>query len=245
MTFEIAVGDRVRAVSVTPQGAAAARRARRPHDDGRCPPGRRDGAVAAGGARRTAPRQRRASTLSLAAQRTAGDFDVHVAGRTIPVQVRQAGGFGRQKKAGAAAGHRPAAHRRAHARQDRARAGEGRRRGEGAAGPGRGRGHEDGERAARRPRRPRARRRRWSKGSRSTPAPSCWSWSSGRMTQTPQITEQAAFGIRIRLPPRAPLRPRHRRDRRGAPRLDADHRPWARAAGRAPRRRAATGSSAR
>lgn len=44
---------------------------------------------------------------SLAAQRTAGDFDVHVAGLTIPVQVRQAGGFGRQKKAGAATGTGP------------------------------------------------------------------------------------------------------------------------------------------
>jgi biotin carboxyl carrier protein len=44
---------------------------------------------------------------ALAAQRTTGDFDVHLAGRTIPVQVRQAGGFGRQKKAGAAHGTGP------------------------------------------------------------------------------------------------------------------------------------------
>ncbi|MSO34946.1 MAG: biotin/lipoyl-binding protein [Acidobacteria bacterium] len=44
---------------------------------------------------------------ALAAHRTAGDFDVHLAGRTIPVQVRLAGGFGRQKKAGAAAGTGP------------------------------------------------------------------------------------------------------------------------------------------
>jgi biotin carboxyl carrier protein len=44
---------------------------------------------------------------SLAAQRTAGDFDVHVAGRTIPVQVRQAGGFGRQKQAAGATGAGP------------------------------------------------------------------------------------------------------------------------------------------
>jgi len=44
---------------------------------------------------------------ALAAQRTAGDFDVHLAGRTIPVQVRQAGGFGRQKKAGAVQGTGP------------------------------------------------------------------------------------------------------------------------------------------
>ena len=33
----------------------------------------------------------------------AGDFDVHVDGRTIPVQIRPAGSFGRQNKAGGAA----------------------------------------------------------------------------------------------------------------------------------------------
>ena len=44
---------------------------------------------------------------ALAAHKTAGDFDVHVAGRTIPVQVRLAGGFGRQKKVLAAAGTGP------------------------------------------------------------------------------------------------------------------------------------------
>lgn len=49
----------------------------------------------------------RSLDAALAAHRTAGDFDVHVAGRTIPVQVRQAGGFGRQKKAGAAPGTGP------------------------------------------------------------------------------------------------------------------------------------------
>ena len=30
-----------------------------------------------------------------------GDFDVHLDGRTIPVQIRPAGSFGRQNKAGA------------------------------------------------------------------------------------------------------------------------------------------------
>lgn len=49
----------------------------------------------------------RSVDAALAAQRTAGDFDVHAAGRTIPVQVRQAGGFGRQKQAGAAQGTGP------------------------------------------------------------------------------------------------------------------------------------------
>lgn len=49
----------------------------------------------------------RSVDVSLATHRAAGDFDVHVAGRVIPVQVRQAGGFGRQKKAGAVAGAGP------------------------------------------------------------------------------------------------------------------------------------------
>ncbi len=44
---------------------------------------------------------------ALAAGRTAGDFDVHLAGRTIPVQVRPAGRFGRQKNTGAAHGTGP------------------------------------------------------------------------------------------------------------------------------------------
>jgi biotin carboxyl carrier protein len=35
---------------------------------------------------------------SFAALSGAGDFDVHVAGRTVPVQVRQGGSFGRQDK---------------------------------------------------------------------------------------------------------------------------------------------------
>jgi len=49
----------------------------------------------------------RSVDAALAAHKTAGDFDVHLAGRTIPVQVRLAGGFGRQKKTGAAAGTGP------------------------------------------------------------------------------------------------------------------------------------------
>jgi len=49
----------------------------------------------------------RSVDVALAAQRTAGDFDVHLAGLTIPVQVRQAGGFGRPKKGSAAPGTGP------------------------------------------------------------------------------------------------------------------------------------------
>jgi biotin carboxyl carrier protein len=40
---------------------------------------------------------------SIAANGTSGAFDVHVDGRIVPVQIRQAGAFGRQKKEGASA----------------------------------------------------------------------------------------------------------------------------------------------
>ena len=39
---------------------------------------------------------------AMAAKATPGSFDVHLHGKTVPVQVRQAGAFGRQKKEGAA-----------------------------------------------------------------------------------------------------------------------------------------------
>jgi biotin carboxyl carrier protein len=39
----------------------------------------------------------------MAVNGTPGAFDVHVDGRTVPVQIRQAGAFGRQKKAGVSA----------------------------------------------------------------------------------------------------------------------------------------------
>jgi biotin carboxyl carrier protein len=44
---------------------------------------------------------------SFAARGTTGDLDVHIGGRTIPVEVRLAGSFGRQKKEGAAHGSGP------------------------------------------------------------------------------------------------------------------------------------------
>ena len=43
------------------------------------------------------------SARSGQAQSTAGDFDVHLDGLIIPLQIRPAGSFGRQKKTGAAA----------------------------------------------------------------------------------------------------------------------------------------------
>jgi biotin carboxyl carrier protein len=44
---------------------------------------------------------------AFAAQAAPGDFEVHLAGRAIAVQVRQAGEFGRQNKAGAGHGSGP------------------------------------------------------------------------------------------------------------------------------------------
>jgi len=106
MTFEIAVGNGVRTVSVTRKGSLLQVAL--------------DGRTVIVDARRvsemelsllvtseggTAPTQ--SVDAALAAHRIAGDFDVHLAGRTIPVQVRQAGGFGRQKNAIAATGTGP------------------------------------------------------------------------------------------------------------------------------------------
>ena len=53
------------------------------------------------------PRRRDRIDAAFAAQPVAGDFDVHLDGRTIPLQIRPAGSFGRQKKDGAAAGSGP------------------------------------------------------------------------------------------------------------------------------------------
>lgn len=102
MNFEIAVGTRVRTVSVVRKGSLL-------HVE-------LDGRLHVVDARRLDD-----TALSLlvqlgeglpvqsidaafAAQPAAGDFDVHLDGRTIPVQVRQAGSFGRPKKDGGAAG---------------------------------------------------------------------------------------------------------------------------------------------
>ncbi len=101
MTFEIAAGGTVRTVSVTRQGARL-----RVSVDGRpwTVDAERVGPLSLSmllGAEGAADPVH-SIDAALAADKTAGDFDVHVAGRTIPVQVRMAGGFGRQKRAGAA-----------------------------------------------------------------------------------------------------------------------------------------------
>ncbi|HEX4914194.1 MAG TPA: acetyl-CoA carboxylase biotin carboxyl carrier protein subunit [Vicinamibacterales bacterium] len=102
MTYEIAVGDRIRTVSVIRKGAVL-------HVT-------LDGQTHVVDARRVSE-----SAMSLLVQNgtgevpvhsidaafatrpTAGDFDVYLAGRSLAVQVRQAGAFGRQKKDGAGA----------------------------------------------------------------------------------------------------------------------------------------------
>lgn len=110
MIFEIAVGDRIRAVSVvrkggllhvTLDGATHVVDARRLSDStlsllvqngtGDLPVRSIDAAFAVQGAARRSPGE------------GGGDFDVHVAGRSLAVEVRQAGSFGRQKRAGAGA----------------------------------------------------------------------------------------------------------------------------------------------
>ena len=100
MIFEVAVGDRVRTVGIVRKGGVL-------HVE-------LDGRLHVVDARRVSdsvvsmlvqPEGGRAPTRSVdaafAAQAAAGDFDVHLDGKTIPVQIRPAGSFGRQKKEGA------------------------------------------------------------------------------------------------------------------------------------------------
>lgn len=100
MNFEVAIGDRVRTVSVARKGAVL-------HVEV-------DGKAHVVDAKRIndsvmslllqngdAAGATRSVDAAFAAQPVAGDFDVHLDGRTIPVQVRPAGAFGRQKKEGA------------------------------------------------------------------------------------------------------------------------------------------------
>ncbi|HWI19574.1 MAG TPA: biotin/lipoyl-containing protein [Vicinamibacterales bacterium] len=102
MIFEVAIGDRVRTVGVTRKGAFL-------HVDV-------DGTTHIVDARRVSdsvismlvqpeggemPTQ--SVDASFAARPAAGEFDVHLDGRTIPLEIRPAGSFGRQKKEGAGA----------------------------------------------------------------------------------------------------------------------------------------------
>lgn len=102
MMFEVAIGDRVRTVGIVRKGGLL-------HVD-------LDGRVHIVDARRVnesvvsmlvqiegADAPSRSVDAAFATRPVAGDFDVHLDGRTIPVQIRPAGTFGRQKKAGAGA----------------------------------------------------------------------------------------------------------------------------------------------
>ena len=99
MTFEVAINDRVRTVNIVRKGALL-------HVDV-------DGRMHVVDARRVsdsiismlvqldgASTPSRSVDAALASKAAAGDFDVHLDGRTIPVQVRPAGSFGRQKNGG-------------------------------------------------------------------------------------------------------------------------------------------------
>lgn len=89
MTLQIEAGDRVRTVVVHRKGALIHVTV--------------DGATHVVDVRRVGDATlsmlmgSRSIDASLAARSTPGAFDVHVDGRAIPVQIRQAGAFGRQK----------------------------------------------------------------------------------------------------------------------------------------------------
>jgi biotin carboxyl carrier protein len=99
MTYEVAIGDRVRTVSIVRKGALL-----QVELDGRTHliDARRvsDAIVSLLVERDGEPVPARSVDVSFASQPAAGDFDVHLDGRTIPVQIRPAGSFGRQKKEG-------------------------------------------------------------------------------------------------------------------------------------------------
>ncbi|HUQ85967.1 MAG TPA: biotin/lipoyl-containing protein [Vicinamibacterales bacterium] len=102
MMFEVAIGDKVRSVAIIRKGGML-------HVD-------LDGRTHIVDARRVnesvvsmlvqldgAQAPSRSVDAAFASQQTAGDFDVYLDGLTIPVQIRPAGAFGRQKKEGSAA----------------------------------------------------------------------------------------------------------------------------------------------
>ena len=102
MIFEVAIGDRVRTVGIVRKGAMLhvdvdgrphIVDARRVNDSTVSMLVQLDGARAA----------TRSVDAAFATLPAAGDFDVHLGGLTIPVQIRPAGSFGRQKKDGPAA----------------------------------------------------------------------------------------------------------------------------------------------
>ena len=101
MIYEVAVGDKVRTVAVVRKGGVL-----HVDLDGRTHivDARRinDAIVSLLVQREGADPPSRSIDAAFASQPAAGDFDVHLEGRTIAVQIRPAGSFGRQKKQGAA-----------------------------------------------------------------------------------------------------------------------------------------------
>ena len=113
MIFEVAIGDKVRTVGIVRKGSVLhvdldgrihIVDARRVSDSVVSMLVQLDGSALS---ERSESKGARAASRSVdaafASQQTAGDFDVHLDGLTIPVQIRPAGSFGRQKKEGAAA----------------------------------------------------------------------------------------------------------------------------------------------
>ena len=102
MIFEIAIGDTLRTVGIVRKGGML-----HVDLDGRTHivDARRisDSAVSMLVGIGDAAAPSRSIDAAFATQPAAGDFDVHLDGRTIPVQIRAAGSFGRQNKAGAGA----------------------------------------------------------------------------------------------------------------------------------------------
>ncbi|MBY0493651.1 MAG: biotin/lipoyl-binding protein [Cyanobacteria bacterium] len=102
MIFEVAIGDTVRTVGIVRKGAmfhvdldgrTHVVDARRVSDAIVSMLVQRDGSAAPS----------RSVDAAFASKAVAGDFDVHLDGLAIPIQIRPAGSFGRQKKAGGAA----------------------------------------------------------------------------------------------------------------------------------------------
>jgi biotin carboxyl carrier protein len=108
MIFEVAIGDEIRTVGIVRKGGALhvdldgrthIVDARRINDSVVSMLVQLDGARASSRSVDAAFAQQPARR-SLGEGGTAGDFDVHLDGLTIPLQIRPAGSFGRQKKDG-------------------------------------------------------------------------------------------------------------------------------------------------
>jgi biotin carboxyl carrier protein len=101
MTFEIAVGDRIRAVNVARKGALL-----HVTVDGRThvvDARRVSDASVSMLLQNAAGDLVRSVDVAVASRQNGSEFDVHLAGRSLAVEVRAAGSFGRQKKDGVGA----------------------------------------------------------------------------------------------------------------------------------------------